>query len=333
MGETQPINHENELTVKPARSRRKITTPPFEPTLGLSVDIPVPQVTFPEPAVTHLPDFKEHIIYLQDQQKRREGMSRTTEFAEIKIASETPVGIILSSDWHIGSQDTDYDTLERHMNLVQENPNLFLTALSNTIDGYIWPGGIWSEVAHIPEQIEIAKSFAKEYREKLLAVVGSRCHDWTKDKGGISPQETAFLENTDEGMPFFTNGGVLTIDLNGIKYGMAMLHKSRFHSSLNVTNPNKRVHDLRFPADVVAIAHHHVASVEHTTRYEGPYAKDVVFVRTGTYKMQDEYSKSEGFGAGQKGGVAVVLDPHEKHIVPFLRIEDANDYINMKRGL
>lgn len=291
------------------------------------------KVTLPEPKVSELPSFEEHIIWLKEKQARLERLSRTTEFAEIKIQSENPIGIVLSSDWHIGSQDTDYDRFEEHMNIVKNDPNIFLTALSNTIDGYVWPGGMWSEVAHIPEQIEVAKQFAKEFKNKLLAVVGSRCHDWTKDRGGISPQETAFLENIDSGMPFFTTGGVLNINLNGIDYSIAMMHKSRFHSSLNVTNPNKRVHDLRFPADVVAIAHHHVAAIEHTQRWEGPFAKEVVFVRTGTYKIDDAYSKHEGFGAGQVGGVMIILDPTEKRILPFLNIEDGSRFIKTVREL
>ena len=290
------------------------------------------ELVFPKPKKEAMPSFGEHLDWLRTRQAKMEKLSRTSEFAEVNINSPEPIGFVLSSDWHIGSQETDYSTFSRHMNLIKDTPRVYLAALSNTIDGYVWPGGIWSEVAHIPEQVEIAKQFAKEWDKKLLAVVGSRCHDWTKDKGGISPQETAFLENTDSGMPFFTNGGVLTIKLNGIPYKIAMEHKSKFHSSLNVTNPNKRVLDLRFPGvDVVAIAHHHVASVEHTYRGEGEYLKPVVFVRTGTYKINDAYSKSEGWGAGQVGGVMLILDQKEKHITPFLSIDDGVKYLKALR--
>lgn len=305
---------------------------PTEPTLGLSNDPLPPVLEFPPPVKIETPTVAEHLVYMMERQARMERMSRSSEYAEIKIKSDTPVGIVLSSDWHYGSQDTDYATFGRHMNIIKDNPNLYLAALSNTIDGYIWPGGMWSELEHIEQQKEFASQFAKEWKEKLVAVVGSRCHDWTKDRGGISAQELAFRDNVDEGMPFFTNGGLLTVNLNDIEYRMGMMHKSRFHSSLNVTNPNKRVLDLRWPsADVVAIAHHHVASVEHAVKWEGPDQRDVVLIRTGTYKVQDGYSKAEGFGAGQIGGSMVVLDPKEKRIVPFLRIEDGAAYVDMLR--
>ena len=319
---------------KPAQRERtrRFKVPPVEPVAAATIERTTPVVEFPQTERT-LPDFKEHIVWLKERQARLERLSRTSEYAEIKIQSDVPVGIVLTSDWHIGSGDTDYDTFERHMGIIKEDPHLFMAALSNTIDGYIWPGGIWSEVAHIEEQVEIAGAFAKEWKDKLLAVVGSRCHDWTKDRGGISPQEIAFRDNVDNGMPLFANGGLLTVDLNGVKYKMGMVHKSRFHSSLNVTNPNKRMLDLRWPsADVVAIAHHHVASVEHASRWEGPDRRDVVLVRTGTYKVNDGYSKSEGFGAGQVGGSMVVLDPKEKRIVPFLRLEDGARYVRMMKN-
>jgi hypothetical protein len=133
-------------------------------------------------------------------------------------------------------------------------------------------------------------------------------------------------------MPFFQSGGLLTVDLNGIKYKIGMQHKSRFNSSLNVTNANKRTLDLRWPsADVVAIAHHHVAAIEHVARWEGEDKKDVVLVRTGTYKIGDQWGRSEGFGEGQLGSPAIVLDPKTKHIIPFLHIEDAESYLRAVR--
>lgn len=314
-------------------SGRKLTVPSSEPVQGPRKIHESPKLTFPEPAKVDTPTVEEHILYMIDRQNRMERLSRNSEYAEVRIESDTPIGINLSGDWQYGSAGTDYETLQKHFDIVQSNPNLYMTALSNTIDGFIWPGGIWSELEHIEQQVEFAAQFGKEWRDKLLAVVGSRCHDWTKDKGGISPQEIAFRENVDNGMPFFQHGGMLTVKLNDIDYKIAMEHKSRFNSSLNVTNANKRVLDMRWPsADVVAIAHHHVAAIEHTTRWEGPDRRDVVLARTGTYKIDDDFSKDLGIGTGQMGGVTVVLDPEEKRITPFLKLETANEYINLKRG-
>jgi hypothetical protein len=313
------------------REPRKMRVPRTKPEPAYQTVLRNPDVEFP--TVEHfMPTYEEHIVWLQERQTQMERMSKNSEYAEIKIRSDNPVGIALTSDWHIGSVETDYKTFNKHQEIIKNDPNLFEVALSNTIDGYIWPGGMMSEVAHVPEQIDIAKKFAKEWKGKILAVVGSRCHDWSKDKGLISAQELAFMENVDEGMPFFQSGGLLTIDLNGIKYKVGMQHKSRFNSALNVTNANKRTLDLRWPsADVVAIAHHHVASIEHTARWEGPDKRDVVLVRTGTYKIDDQYGRSEGFGNGQLGAPMIVLDNKTKHITPFLHLEDGAEFVRLKK--
>lgn len=278
--------------------------------------------------------WEEHFDWMDTVAKRRESISKTKESAEIKIDSKSPIGIVLTSDWHIGSQGMDRDTFRRHMKGILDEPNAFMAVLSNTIDGYIWPGGIWGEDVHIPEQVEIAKAFASRFKEKIITAVGSRCHDWTKDRGGISPQEVAFMENIDSGMPFMPAGGLMNIDLNGIDYKFGLMHKSRFNSQLNVTNANKRVLDLRWPsADVVAIAHHHVASIEQTTRWEGKDRKNVLLVRTGTYKVDDGYGESEGFGKGQIGSQILILDNTKKHITPFFDLEEGLAYLKNMREL
>lgn len=303
-------------------------SPDFVPPEFTPTEAPTHQFNVDE---TPLPTFQDHLDWLIQRQSKERGRDNGKEFAEVRIDSEAPIGIVLSSDWHLGSKGVDYNLFQKHMNMVKDEPNAYLAALSNTIDGYIWPDGIWSEVAHLEEQVEIAKTFGKEWKDKMLAVVGSRCHDWTKARGGISPQEIAFRENVDSGMPFFKNGGVLEVDLNGNKYDIAMLHKSRFHSSLNVTNPNKRVHDLRYPADIVAIAHHHVASIEDTYRYEGKYQKEFLAVRTGTYKIDDDYGQSEGFGHGQKGSPMVILRHDMKDVMAFKKMEHGMAVLKMLR--
>lgn len=278
--------------------------------------------------------WEDHFDWLDTVAKRRESITRTKEHAEIKIQSDMPIGIVLTSDWHIGAEGMDRDTFRRHMKGILDEPNAFMAVLSNTIDGYIWPGGMLGESVHIPEQIEVMKAFVSRFKEKMLCAVGSRCHDWTKERGGVSPQEVAFLESIDNGMPFMPNGGLMDIDLNGIKYRFGLMHKSRYNSSLNVTNPNKRMLDLRWPsADVVAIAHHHTAAIEHTTRWEGEDKRDVLLVRTGTYKVGDSYSESEGYGQGQIGSSIVLLDHREKRLYPFFNLEDGLAYLKNLREL
>jgi hypothetical protein len=219
------------------------------------------------------------------------------------------------------------------MEMIRQEPFAYMALLSNTIDNYIWPGGMFGELISTPEQQDTIKQFAHDYKEKIIAIVGSRCHEgWTTDKVGINPNELMFRELIDDGTAWLSKGGTVELKVGDITYSLGLVHKARFHSSLNLTNANKRMIDLRWPVDISVIAHHHVASIEQTTRWEGPYKKDVVFIRTGTYKIKDAYSELEGFGQGQVGGVMVVLFPYVKKIVPFFRIEDGMEYLKLIRG-
>lgn len=275
----------------------------------------------------------DQIAELKRLQSKRNEKSYSQDNAKITIDSNKPIGIVLTSDWHIGSEGTDYETWERHMELIKNEPFAFMACLSNTIDNYIWPGGMFSELVDTSEQQEIIKQFAHDYKNKIIAIVGSRCHEgWTSDKVGLNPNEIMFREVIDDGTPWLSKGGVVEVVLNGITYSFGLVHKARFHSALNPTNANKRMMDLRWPVDISAIAHHHVANIEQTTRWEGPYKKDVVLVRTGTYKIKDGYSELEGFGQGQVGGTMVILFPDTKKIIPFMRIEDGMEYLKLLRN-
>ena len=178
------------------------------------------------------------------------------------------------------------------------------------------------------------------YSGQKLAVLVPQIGD-TRHKGEDEQaidQPVVWLTDGDSDVTYDKDGNVssiyrhvVEIDLNGTVYSIGLVHKARFHSALNPTNANKRMMDLRWPVDISAIAHHHVANIEQTTRWEGPYKKEVVLVRTGTYKIKDGYSELEGFGQGQVGGAMVVLFPDTKKMVPFIRIEDGMEYLKLLR--
>jgi hypothetical protein len=298
-----------------------------------------PQVAFEKPDKEPI-TWQEHIVYMKERQARLNRLEKSQDEAKVEITSPLPIGIVLTSDWHLGGQGTDYELWQRHMEMIKNEPNAYMIPLGNTIDNFIWPGGMWSQMENPDIQMEMVKQFAHDYKGKFLGIVGSRCHEgWAEDKVNINPYEAMFVDEIEHGTPFLSKGGVIHLKLRengqaeGIDYTLGLVHKSRFNSSLNVTNPNKRIHDLRWPADVVAIAHNHTSSVEHTTRWEGSFTKEFIAIRTGTYKIDDSYSESEGFGKGQQGGSMIVLDPKEKRIVPFKNLEDGMRYLKAIREL
>ena len=278
--------------------------------------------------------WQEHLDHLKDQQARLERMNKSSDYARVDITSQLPIGVVATGDWHLYARGTDYATWEKHMKLIKDTPNVFMIPHGNTIDNFIFPSGMFEQMGNPSEQIEMVKSFANDFKDKFLAVVGSRCHEgWTDQRTDVNIYEQMFTDTIDQGTPFFGNGGVVEINLNGIAYRWGAIHKSRYHSSLNPTNLNRQLHDLRWPVDILSGAHHHVAQLLQGVKYEPPFEKDVIFIRTGTYKGSDNYSEGEGFGKGQLASPMVILDPARKHMIAFYYIEDGVNYLNMQREL
>lgn len=292
-----------------------------------------PDVNFIIPERTPF-TWREHIDFLKADQAKSKESSKAQEYAKVKIRSDSPIGIVFTGDWHIGSAGTDYDTWLKHMNFIKNEPNAFMALMSNTIDNFVFPSGQFAQMNQPHEQMEIVRGMAEDFGKKIVGIVGSRCHEgWSSDKVDINPNELMFRQNIDQGTPFLSTGGVVELEVNDVKYSMGLVHKGRFHSSLNPTNLNRQMHDLRWPVDILVAAHHHTAQVLQTTKYEGPYEKDVVFIRTGTYKKDDAYSEHEGFGKGDIASPIVILDHKQKKMQAFYNLEDGIKYLAALREL
>ena len=91
-----------------------------------------PALAYTKKEVTRL-SLHEHIEELKELQNKRNERSYSQENARISINSKLPIGIVLTSDWHIGSEGTDYETWERHMELIKNEPFAFMACLSNNL--------------------------------------------------------------------------------------------------------------------------------------------------------------------------------------------------------
>lgn len=294
-----------------------------------------PKVEFAAPDFGGAPaTWREHIEALRDHQSRIRRSEKAQDFAKVNINSNLPVGIVLTSDWHMGGKGTDYETWLRHMELVRNEPQAFMIPLSNTIDNFIFPSGMFDQMEHPSLQQEIVKNFAKEFQGKFLAIVGSRCHEgWTKQKTDVEVNLLMFEDVLQRGVPWMPTGGVLELTLNSdVKYTFGLIHKSRNNSSLNKTNANRRMREQRWPVDITAIAHHHVKEISHGNQYEGPFEREVLDIRTGAYKIKDAYGEGEGFGQGDIGSPMVVIFPGEKKFIPFYSLEDGIRYLQLEKA-
>lgn len=278
------------------------------------------------------PGFKR----LTELQKFERETSAENSRATVKFQTDHPIGILLSSDWHIGAVGTDYETLSRDMELVLDTPDLYLVTLSNMIDNITWKDT--SGLIQNDEQMDYAADIIRELvdKQKLLTFVGSPCHEgFTKKATGHDVvKNDIFKYAKDNGVPYFPNGGVLSVVLNDnpeTTYSLGLAHKGRGGSGKFAITSNSNIFERKWATDIIAVAHTHQNEAFQCTRYEWPAPRQLTFVRTGAYKVDDEWGEGQGFGKGQIGHTVVLLHEDRKNVELKTDIENAVTELNNNR--
>lgn len=75
--------------------------------------------------------------------------------------------------------------------------------------------------------------------------------------------------------------------------------------------------------DIVAFGHKHYCEMQHTRRM----MDETIYIRSGTYKIYDEFGSKLGYGGGQYGVPAVILYPDKKEMIPIKDLSLAAELI------
>lgn len=267
-------------------------------------------------------DFLNTAIDFQEQKKKK---SMSQKEANINITTDKPFAIAFSSDWHLGSSGTDYVSFLKHTELITKVPNLLVAALGDLGDNFVQTskkGGMFSALFPPGDQQDLIKEIFKELGNNVIFKTSGNHDNWTYLETGIDAARYMFLNS--EKAPYLREGGGINITVNGeIEYRIYAKHKYRYNSSFNLTHTVKRMFEKVSPFDVGVIAHHHTPAIEQVSRWEGRYKKEPIFIRTGSYKIDDKWAREQGFVDAAIGVPTVVFWPNEKRMVPFRRIEDA----------
>lgn len=243
-----------------------------------------------------------------------------------------PIALLLATDIHYGSTRTDYDLLDKHLDTVENTPNMFMVSNGDEVDNFnaIFFGAGQFENPLPPQLQSMAildrlKGLAK--KKKIGAISFGNHNDFMEDSG------YTWLETFGKELPntaLFTSGGFLHVLVGKEHYGLAMTHTHWGKSALNPTNAVKRFIDFEFPmADIGFLGHTHQSELLH---YEKG-GKDVIACIGGTYKLgNDEWARKRGIGmrTGQPGHV-VLLYPNEKKMVAIKSFDAAVEIMNALR--
>jgi len=275
---------------------------------------------------TSHPLFDAATQFLKDAQRiKREydiGVKEAVWTPEVEDPRK-PLTILLATDIHYGAVGTDYDLLQKHIDIVEHTPNTTLVTNGDHVDNFNTTGK-WAEGMYenaLPPQRQTA-AFIERLRnldsKKKLGVMSFGNHDMFGNVAGYDWFNT-FARNLTA--PVFTSGGLLHILYGSQHYQLALTHRYWGNSKLNPSNVCKRFMEHEYPdADIIFLGHTHQS--ELLTFERG--GKERIAVIGGTYKVEDDWARQHGIG-GRSGqaGICVKLYPNERKMIGFKHIEDS----------
>jgi len=259
-------------------------------------------------------DIWELVNKLQEAKKIRDPQQEKLN-VEVKGKNKF-IGITFLSDLHIGSYYTDHKTLKKHIELIQNTPNLFAILLGDLLDNFVIEWELTAEqLVSNTLQIKLVSDVIKKLQDKLLAIVAGDHEEFTYRVAGIGLSEewSQFLN-----VPHLGFGGRIILKFGDIDYTIAVRHRSRYFSSINLTHAVKKMHDLSYPFDIGVLGHRHHTSIEQTKR-QGEHK---VFIACGSYQTSGRWASLRGYEKGDMTAPIVIISSDKKLMIPFKNIED-----------
>lgn len=264
-------------------------------------------------------DIEEHYSLVKSMSSNLDKLENKQTKASLRIKDSGPVGIVFTGDWHIGARGVQYDLLDRDLDLIRDTEGCYAIGMGDYKDNqnsYVHPNGVVEEVNTPSKQDLLVKYLMTRVgKDKWIALVRG-CHDdWDKK---LSDQD--FIQDLSEELNCINlwHGGRLSIDIGLETYTIIARHKYKFESSLNTTNPHRNLVNNFGYYDIVALAHRHYPDLQVTQRM----GKELIYLRSGTYKYYDEFGQKIGGYEGTYGTPMVILFPdcHKKLVVPDLEL-------------
>lgn len=257
--------------------------------------------------------------------------------AQVAIPTDAPVGIVFSSDWHIGNEGTDHRRILADNEVIAGHPRLFAALGGDGTDNFV-DGMRLSHAGHNPVFDYGGQQWAI-FRHLLQPLVDSQSilyvstgnHDgWTTRVAGID----ATLGHL-QGVPelYVGQGAVITLIVGSITYRVFRRHRNRWSS---VHNPHHAVvmeyqcNSRDFDAGVIEHQHQPgYALFDGKRRPDGTTKR--VSIRTGTYKTLDPHAQEFGYDYGAWDLPVLLLWPDRFYMQPVLGLDNAIELLDALR--
>jgi hypothetical protein len=250
---------------------------------------------------------------------RSQGKTRTDETEWFSGEGMMPIGLKLTGDWHCGAHGVMYDALDRDLEILRDTPGLYGVGMGDFHEGV----SIHSKAAPAlysgcyssgDEQEErVMMRFRAPGTQKWVVLIKGNHDAWVERHAGLSRLERQCGEL---GIPCFgEGGGTLYMNVGEQRYAVGLRHNTSGNSQLNTTNAQRRMVDGWWNWDtlhVAAIAHLHYNDLHIAPRH----GKRCVYLRGGSYKIYDSYSKA-GHYVPEMGTPLLIFLPDEEKVLAY----------------
>jgi len=264
-----------------------------------------------------------------DFQSASQPISNRTDHTTFSIDTDKPIALAFVADAHIGAITCKYSELRDRFNEMAATDGLYLISIGDTHDNYNpgkHPAGMFEQIIPPSLQKQLVEYLYMKMKGRWIAAIGG-CHEaWSHDVDDYDWTEylSRKLECANLG-----EGGTVSLTVGPTTYEIMARHKYRFNSSLNMTHSVKRMREQLGDFDIGALAHFHTAAIEQVMLGDG---KDRVFIRPGSFKGADRWSRQIGFTDVGAFIPTVILFPNEKRMIPFLHLSQARTVLKSLRG-
>lgn len=265
-------------------------------------------------------------------QAERKSIETSQDEATVRIKTRNKyIGIFFTGDWHFGSDKVDYELWDKHQSLVLQNDGMYEAIVGDERDNFVNPKfktGLYEGVLNPEEQALYMKEYMEQLNDKnkIIARVTGNHDFWTWEGSGIN-FETFWYKGMKS--PLLRNGGFVHLETNKVPYEIYMHHgQSVFNSNFNPNHATRRAYEMQGSFDVGVLGHKHVSEVAHGYKNSDSKQHDLIMIRSGTYKTEDQYARSKQLGKGQPPGATVLFSTSERHMMAFAKLEDAVEVMN-----
>ena len=260
------------------------------------------------------------------QEKMIDADERQTQL-NIDIPDNKPIGVIFTGDWHFGGLRTDHKGMIEDFKLFDDTEGLYSVLMGdygdNVISG-IHPGAQYEQILNPDKQREGVLHLCDMYfKDRTLAVIKGNHDNWqVRSTGDDFVKELARVCNAG----YLWYGGEVMLGLGENTYKIHARHNYKYNSSINTTNSQRNLYATTH-ADVIAFGHIHTNEVHE----KSAGGNDTIWLRTGSYKITDDFSQWIGGYMADPRVPMVVFWPGTRKKIGFRDIRDGIVFLNAIR--